>query len=60
MYKHLANSLVSAPLTPVAPIFLPVGAFLHVPPAGRDVVPGRDVAAKKGTSKTNSIYSTSQ
>ena len=35
MWKYLANSLVSAPVTPVVPIFLPVGAFL--PPAGRDV-----------------------
>ena len=59
-WKHLANSLlVSAPLTLVVPIFLPVGAFL--PLAGRDVAPGRDVAAEEGyTSKTNSIYSTSQ
>ena len=38
MYTHtytniLANSLVSAPLTPVAPVFLPMGAFL--PLSGR-------------------------
>ena len=46
MWKHLANSLVPAPLTPAAPVFLPVGAFL--PPAGWDVAPGRDVAAEEG------------
>ena len=47
VWKHLANSLlVSAPVTPVAPVFLPVAAFL--PPAGRDVAPGWDVAAEEG------------
>ena len=45
VWKHLANSLVPAPLTPVAPVFLLMGAFL--PPAGRDVAPGRDVAAEE-------------
>ena len=40
MWKHLVNSLVSAPLTPAAQVSLPMGAFL--PLGGWDVAPGRD------------------
>jgi len=46
-YRCLCHGVIAvspAPLTPVAPVFLLMGAFL--PPAGRDVAPGQDVAAE--------------